>query len=775
MACKYFTDRKSPWINLFKLLMVMFFFFIVHRTHAQIYPVQVTTQLIPPYSVYLSDYASAGNEKLRVIMIHRDLTQPAYQLRLMLRVEWNGKVIMQTSRAFNPPPLSLNPGIPTVISGADLFPYLESRNIDFVGYSREQYERTRALPEGNYRISFTAYDYRRQDVQVSNEGNSFYYLAKNEPPLINFPACGSKAPIRMPQQIIFSWMPRNTASPNSAMETEYEFSLYETRPEGRNPNDIVMSTQPVFKTRTSFTQLVYGPAEPMLLENMRYVWRVQAIDLRGRDAFRNNGYSEVCTFTYGGIDAAYDIGRVQNLQAESETERKAKIWWNASDYDEYRVYYKKTSGGYEWATADVTNTEYKLFDLEPDTEYETRVQAMKRGVSGPYSDIVKFRTTPRRIIQCGTNEALFTVDQSKPLETALIGGIIDVDGMEVFLIDVTSLGSGWYKGMGTVTTKLLGASFNVTFERLFIDENHVAGAGRIDFLTNGVAKLQYEQIQEKKDQQKEKVQSENRGQWAETVFYDEIFLFSNTDIENITVDNQSYITITNSDGNATANAEVMQVLVSVPEEAIIIEDKNGDQWVVQKDADTGQTKVTKVAGGGLSPTSNIPINADDLVIVKKALKLLRKEYDEQLFEDKSSQRLATKATVDAYIDLRHQSMLATDLSNDGKEPYYVEMIENTEIVAQGQNEFEERSKQYKFAEREYNKVVIIKSFAGENRKAEELKVIASGLIINDKTFTVYVSESRSNGITEDQLVDETKSAIVQLIDKILNEYVYEIK
>jgi hypothetical protein len=46
---------------------------------------------------------------------------------------------------------------------------------------------TRALPEGSYRISFTAYDYQRQDVQVSNEGSSFYWLAKNEPPLINFP------------------------------------------------------------------------------------------------------------------------------------------------------------------------------------------------------------------------------------------------------------------------------------------------------------------------------------------------------------------------------------------------------------------------------------------------------------------------------------------------------------------------------------------------------------------------------------------------------------
>ena len=196
-----------------------------------------------------------------------------------------------------------------------------------MGYSREQYERTKALPEGSYRISFTAYDYRRQDVQVSNEGSSFYYLSKNEPPLINLPVCGAKVPVRQPQQVIFSWLSRNTSSPASAGETRYEFSLYEIRPEGRNPNDVVLSSQPVFKTTIDYTQLVYGPAKPQLIENMHYAWRVRAIDTQGRDAFRNNDYSEVCTFTYSGVDPALIVGAIEGLQAEEESERSARIWW----------------------------------------------------------------------------------------------------------------------------------------------------------------------------------------------------------------------------------------------------------------------------------------------------------------------------------------------------------------------------------------------------------------------------------------------------------------
>lgn len=356
-------------------------------------PVQVTTQLVPPYSVYLADYAQPGQEKLRIIMLQRDLSKPLYQVRLVMRVDLNGRTIMQTSRAYQPPPLSLEPGVPTVISGAELAPYLDSRNVEFTGFDRAQYERNKALPEGAYTICFTAYDYRRQEVPVSNAGCSFYFLAKNEPPLINTPACETKIPVREPQQIIFSWLPRNTASPTSAGNTEYNFSLYEVRFPGRNPNDIVMTTPPVYTATVDFTQLVYGPSEPALIPGMGYVWRVQAKDKGGKDAFRNHGYSQVCTFTYGGVDPAFAVGVVQNFKVEAQTHRRALLSWQADrrQFESYRVEYKKTGSGYEWNRAEVKDSsQMKVFDLEPDTEYEARLQGQKQGVFGGYTELFPF-------------------------------------------------------------------------------------------------------------------------------------------------------------------------------------------------------------------------------------------------------------------------------------------------------------------------------------------------------------------------------------------------
>lgn len=570
--------------------------------HAQVYPVQVTPQLVPPYSVYLSDYATGGNEKLRVILLQRDLSRPSYQVRLVMNVEWNGRVIMRTSRSFNPAPLNLDPGIPMVISGADLAPYLDSRNIDFVGYDRNQYERTRALPEGQYRISFIAYDYRRQDVQVSPEGNSFLYLAKSEPPLINYPACGTKLPMREPQQIIFSWMPRNTSSPNSALETEYEFSLYETRPTGRNPNDVVLTSQPVFRTRTNLTQLIYGPAEPLLLRDITYVWRVQAIDLNGRDAFRNSGYSEVCTFYYGGSDANFDIGVVKDLDAIGETKNRGKISWTTGYYDAYRVEYKKTGSGYEWFRTDTQTGQLKIFDLEPDTEYEARVQAKKSGYFGPYSEIVKFRTLPNRAEQCGENPNLPDLNNpGAPLTSALTGMVINARGSEMTLLQVTQLDQpGWYKGYGHISFDyFLGLAYGVTFDKIYINENREVVFGRIDIMSEGMEEIIKKQVEASR---KIITSTSSDPRWQETDFHESVFEYNDIVITDVFADVNGNIVIIDDKGKSQVNTDIKPILVDVPGKAVIIEDKNGDQYVVEKK--DGKVSVTKVVGGGLPPASN---------------------------------------------------------------------------------------------------------------------------------------------------------------------------
>lgn len=764
--------------NIFRNLLFALGIFAGSQASAQSFAVQSTTQIIPPYSVYLTDYAAPGNEKLRVVLIQRDLTQPSYQIRLVMLVEWNGKVIMRTSRTFNPRPLSLDPGIPTIISGADLAPYLDSRNIDFVGYSKEQYERTKSLPEGSYRICFVAYDYRRQDVQVSNDGCGFYYLSKNEPPLANFPVCNSKETVRTPQQLIFSWLPRNTASPTSAADTEYEFALYETRPAGRNPNDVVLTTQPVFRTITENTQLVYGPAEPFLIEGLTYVWRVRAIDKGGRDAFRNNGYSEVCTFRYGGFDPQFDVGVVKNLQAEAQTERRGRIWWETGEYEGYRVEYRKTGKDhtgepYEWFQSDTKEGEITMYDLEPDTEYETRVMARKNKAFGPATEIIPMRTPPLRVALCGETTPAAPVDRSKPLLFATTGMVVNARGIEMTLVDVQRVEQdGFYKGIAKVAPKYLGgASFFVKFDKIFIDATRtVVGPERIDFITQGVAGMMQEQFAAQQQRQDSRVQEANRATWASTVFHEEIFNFPNATIDSVYFDGGDVII---KSGESTTINDPIRLLLEVPEpKAIIIQDQNGDQWVVEKK--DGKYKSTKVPGGGLSPNMNATVTDAAFDIVKQSLRALRREYTDNKIEQTRQTLSSKRAELDRVIaqgNSQYQpANTAGRVATSQVQSVLFDFEEEPVEQAPSETNFDRVSKETKLLELEVNRITLISVIADNLDSREDYKLVARDLKIGEQNLSPYVTRQRAANASDEQIVEVVKGAIIQLIDQVFIQY-----
>jgi TANFOR domain-containing protein len=739
-----------------------------NNAHAQLLPVQTTVQVMPPYSVYLSDYATPGNDKLKLIMVQRDVTRSSYQVKLVFSIELNGKVILRSSPSFNPRPILLDPGVPMVISGLDLQPYLDSRNLDFIGYSRDEYERTKALPEGNYQICVTAYDYRRQEVAVSNPGCSFYWLAKNEPPLTNLPVCASDIPIQNPAQILFSWLPRNTTSPTSVNDTEYQFSLYEVRPQGRNPNDVVQSSQPIYSTVTSATQFVYGPAEPLLLKDMNYAWRVQAIDKNGRDQFRNNGYSEVCTFYYGGIDAS--LPAIENLTAKGEAERRGKTTWTAnSEFQKYRIGYRKKGKDYEWFTEETETDSLKIYELEPDTEYEVRVQGGREDLFGQYSDVVTFKTSKPKVFNCG-DELPPLPEPGTPLSFATVGLIVDVQGLELTLLEVTNSGGpGLFKGTGRVSVPYLGgASFNAVFDRLFIDENRIASSGRIDFVTESIDNWVEEELAEQKANELEEQQEENRKQWSGTEFYEEVTYYDDIEIESVTVEN-GQLTIVGKDelGNniSITNDKIIELANSTGK-AIIIEDKNGDQWVVQPGG-----KVSKVPGGGLSPTMDVIVSEVALDIVKKALAELRITYSEhkmtQLTEELGRRRDLLEEYIEEYNKVVFEKV--DDFESDEpvkEETEWVEPVSEDDEHS-SEDPFVILSLAFKEKELEKNRGQLIGIISLPKNIASVAEMIAPEIKINDKTLTDFINQQAIQRAPAQETLNKVKQGIEDVLNKLL--------
>jgi len=493
------TSKPGPF-PIFRYLLCLLLLILQQASKAQTYPIAISTQVIPPYSVYLPDYAVPGSDKLRVILIQNDLGQPSYSIRLQMTVERNGTLIMRTAPTYTPKPLLLSPGIPTIIGGNELYDYLSAANIEFSGgFSRDEYERTKSLPEGAYRISFAAFDYRRPEVQVSNAGSNVFFFQKSDPPLLNLPVCGSRVEKRDPQFLSFSWSSRNTPNPLPGSGTEYVFSLYEIKPAGSNPDYILRSARPIFTTVTEMTNLIYTQAEPALTDSMQYVWAVQARDKSGRDMFSNQGLSKSCTFTYLGANPFTQFGIPKpKLSAVATGARSIRYSWplaqaNAGyQVEAYRLQFRaaeKDGVEFDWQTEEkLEDTAFTSDNLEPARLYEARLQWKVTGVYGPFSDVVKVMTDSTKTFKCGDENLAPVSTNTKVLSSAIVGDIIKSGNFEVRLLEVTG-GDGIFSGKGKVITKGFGSGLLVEFKKITINTDKVVLKGEMQAVTKGIDKF----------------------------------------------------------------------------------------------------------------------------------------------------------------------------------------------------------------------------------------------------------------------------------------------
>ncbi|WP_212004609.1 fibronectin type III domain-containing protein [Chitinophaga sp. HK235] len=567
------------------LLCMTLLLFIQKPARAQQYPVTASTQIIPPYSVYLPDYAVPGSDKLRVILVQNDLTKPSYDVRLQMTVERNGTLIMRTAPAFNPRPLTLSAGVPTIISGTDLADYLNTNNIEFSGgFSRDSDERTRSLPEGSYRITFTAFDYRRPQVQVSNAGANIFFFQKNDPPLLNMPICGSRVEKRDPQFLTFSWSSRNTPNPLDGGGTAYIFSLYEIKPKNSNPDYIVRSTRPIYTITTEQNTIAYGPGEPALTDSMEYVWIVQARDKSGRDMFSNQGLSQSCRFTYLGNNP-FEINKIgkPGLSGQATGERTIRLSWQLAPdnvnykVDAYRIQYratKKDGVEYDWRTAESPrDTVLNINSLEPGRSYEARLQWLVAGVYGPFSDIVTVTTKPSRIFTCGDPALLQTPQNNTPLPAAMAGSIFRIGHFDVMLTEVTG-GDGVFSGRGKAITPGFGTGMLLQFNRISVNTDLVVTRGEMQAVTDGIDKFVGDAVKHQRGG--DEVGQVKTGDLVPDITT-KLHLFTK---DNIVVDTDKG-TITLKDSN-TGQEEVINYKEKGKALPLVIEDTDGNLYNVDK-------------------------------------------------------------------------------------------------------------------------------------------------------------------------------------------------
>ncbi|MFA0960282.1 DNA/RNA non-specific endonuclease [Roseivirga sp. BDSF3-8] len=455
--------------------------------------VQASLQIFPPHSVYLSHYSQPGS--LQVQLLLRDLTEPSYPVQLRWTIEGPG-IRLSTRQGYQGNVITLQGGMPRLLSAPELAGGLSPDALDFSGYDRGQFAQSGGqLPEGFYRFTVQAYDFRRPDVPLSAPATATAWLVLADPPLLNLPACNSQLTCPPGQPLLFQWTPMHRGSGLSGIA--YEFTLVEVRG-GLPPEEAMRTLPPLYQTVTRQTSLTYGLELPPLQEGLTYAWRVRAqlddpslsrLDARSEETFKNQGYSRVCAFVPGTPVA--DLPPLSDLTAEALSHVHAKFSFAGYHRDNrrsqattYRLQYRPThQPDWPWRSVDITDTVYIARELAPGTPYEVKAGVVRNGIASQWSQVTAFTTQAPPEQACYDDEGpLPEITNREPLPNALVGDQIAVGKFTMRLQEVRG-GDGVFSGRGTIYVPWMGLTLPVQFDRIIINTDYRMTDGLVHALS----------------------------------------------------------------------------------------------------------------------------------------------------------------------------------------------------------------------------------------------------------------------------------------------------
>ncbi|WP_299123056.1 fibronectin type III domain-containing protein [uncultured Tenacibaculum sp.] len=586
-----------------KLVLVLSIFFNTLIV-AQTYPVQVTPQLIPPYSLKISDYATTTSEKLYVNILLTDVNEVGRRVRLKMYIEGQGLAITTQDVIIGETPIYLDGGINTRLSNLDLQPYFQLNNL--VGITPGQYNSP--LPNGGYDFCFEVYDYFTNH-KLSGKNCTTAYLLQNDPPILNLPFNDNIITATNPQNILFTWTPRHSNVSN----VQYEYTLKELW-DVQNPQASFLASVPFYQTTTHSTTLLVGPEAPQLLSGKIYGWQVRAFVSDGineTSVFKNDGKSEIFWFKYLEDCSAPTFVISQALTAES-----VQVNWQISDHLRYRIQYRKKGfSDDDWFEVNSYTNEGKIFNLEANTVYEFRVGGECTQLSGfAYSNIQEF-TTPTTdeaaYYNCGLMPQI-NITNKEPLPKLGVNETFTAGDFPVVTREVSG-SNGTFSGWGYITLPFLENikeivdAVNIVSDAILDDGNDKNGSESINIGKFTRIKVVFSGVSINSSYQLTDgvVVTDYDANWSNIIDIDDLvddiagddgdvsnYDASNLDIKDVDVDDSGNIVVTTEDG---------ETHVVISDKPVTITDKNGDQWTVKED---GSVEEGKAADGGVPNKDN---------------------------------------------------------------------------------------------------------------------------------------------------------------------------
>lgn len=549
-------------------------------SNAQVYPVRVTPQIIPPYDLKLASYATTGTEKLYINLLLADINEQGRQVRLKMSIEGQGLNIQNPDFVAGATPILLDGGVNLRLSNLDLQPYFSLNNLQ--GITAQQYNQP--LPDGLYNFCFEVFDFNTGRL-ISQKSCTSAFLVLNDPPILNVPGKNELVLAQLPQNVVFTWTPRHL----NATNVEYEFTLKEIWDGGMDPRAAFQSS-PVFQQiTTQATTLLYGPSEVQMIEGKTYAWQVRALVNDGiseASIFRNNGLSEISWFNY-----TSECQPPAYVLSEAKSSQSVLISWQNMEHLRYDIQYRKfgSTSEEDWFSQSSYSDQLILHNLEPGTKYQFRVGGeCTAGQGFSYSQIRTF-TTPTNdeeaYYNCGVVPTI-EITNYEPLPDLNIGEVFTAGDFPVTVKAVRG-SHGIFSGWGFIVVPYLGdTKIKVAFENININT---------DFqMTQGIVETDYD------------------PEWENVDFVDEVteILEGDNDLKEVSVDfdiTEEDITV-NEDGSITIDDPNSDISIDYAgEDDVVIKDKSGDVFHIDDEGNVTKGG-TEAEGGSVDNVSTDGIN-----------------------------------------------------------------------------------------------------------------------------------------------------------------------
>lgn len=455
------------------LLWVLLLLLSVTGMRAQTtYPVQVNTHLLPPYSLYLSDYYSGTREKLTVTLINRDQFKPTLQVRLRMIITAPGGIRIQTNDNIYMEPITVETGSPVRLTQEDLAPYFRTDNLITQGFLTAG-----KLPEGMVEFCFQAIEaYTGQPLSPSTCTRA--WITSQKPPLLSLPLNNENIAFREPLNMLFQWTPLH----QGLALVEYEFILKELWDNGMAVQAAFAYSPEVYRETTRSTSLPYGALQPALLPGKRYAWCVRAQAREGMDAvnvFQNDGYTEVRTFTLQDNCSPPDL-----VKAVAERKTLQLEWPSLPEQIGFTVSYrlKSSTTTNAWKEVQTQDPKATLYGLQSGGVYEYRVGSFciaGQPIYTPILEAVIPTSDSARLAQCGIMPAI-NLTNHEPVKELKTGEVIMANDYPVTITKISG-GNGVYTGEGWVIVPWLNdAKIAVQFTSITVNTDKQMVNGYID-------------------------------------------------------------------------------------------------------------------------------------------------------------------------------------------------------------------------------------------------------------------------------------------------------